>query len=236
MWPLSPAIFLILDDSTRTSNFETSSAELLDPQLLGSKLAGLRDLIVIMSTPTCSDLRSSFEWYRAQILQSNRDILKSLLDQNPIALDSTSPTRKTACKRIVACWSPVRAPNDIFPLPLDGTSPLLPQEIRDLFQRIEEVINAQSASGFRPLRLPQGFKELCALMDSLKGPGPSATNCQCIIHLSGAGWSPPVSYGQRPPFAALTVDSFETFSGPDTGFGWDAAARMQVGSEEVLGG
>lgn len=186
--------------------------------------------------------------YRSRILQLNRNMLTKLLESESISPDSTDPAdikrieRKEwfVGRRISAPNFPpsVRTPNDIYPLLSNGTSPPLPQEKREeLFQQIEDALNAQAAPEFRPLHLPEDFKELCELTDSLEGAGlpqshndqaPDAFNGLSVLLFSLQG---KFKMSRGPLSVQEVVD--DTYMDDS---GWKIAAGMQVGLFEGRAG
>lgn len=199
-----------------------------------------------MTTPS-AELRASFDRYRIRIKALNQKILHKLLEEFSIPIDSTDPAHLRLIEEEewrLGCEShqyhslppSVKTPNDIFPFLSDGTSPPLPEEKRsELFIQIEAALSAQAAPEFRPVRLPEDFKQLCALTDSITGPGlPRINNCQIPECLSGLhfGLFTLQEYGtyQEP----LTVERLMREAYMDDEY--EVGAGMGVGSFESRGG
>lgn len=131
----------------------------------------------------------------------------------------------------------VKAFKDIYPLLSNGTSPPLPNEEREnYFRKIEAALTAQAAPKFRPVTLPDDFKQLCALTDELHGAGmpksrkwqsPSAFNGLCYLLFD-------LTHGND-DMTPLSVAQLLRNSGMEDG-GMDFAAGMQTGSLEQDGG
>lgn len=66
----------------------------------------------------------------------------------------------------------IKMPKDLCATLSDGTRPPLPEERRtQLVAQLEEELQDRVPSKFRPLRLPDDFKQLCALTNAPEGPG-----------------------------------------------------------------
>jgi len=132
-----------------------------------------------MASPASLEpLSVALDRYRSRILQVNCNMLTRLLEANSISPYSTDPAdlELIAEKEWGSYYKfppTIQSPNDIYSLLLsNGTSPPLPQERREeWFQEIEVALNAQAAPKYRPVYLPDDFKQLCELTDSLEGAG-----------------------------------------------------------------
>ncbi|GAB7354893.1 hypothetical protein MBLNU459_g5530t1 [Dothideomycetes sp. NU459] len=199
-----------------------------------------------MTTPIPADLRASFDRYRSRIIGLNRKIFFKMLDDLSIPPDSTDPGHLKLIEetewRLGAGGSPywslpssVKTPHDIIPLLSDGTPPPLPEGARsELLIQIEAALNAQAAPEFRPVRLPDEFKQLCALTESITGPGlPRVHNEQIPECFSGLRYGLFTLQGGG-LFEALTVEGL--MSAAHILEGWEVGAGMGIGAYEHRGG
>lgn len=199
-----------------------------------------------MTTLSTTELRASFDRYRSRIIGLNRKILYRLLETLSITPDSTDPAHLQLIEeeewrlgglrnRNHSLPSSVNSPNDIFPLLSDGTSPPLAEEKRnEVFLQIEAALSAQAAPEFRPVRLPDDFKQLCAWTNSITGPGlPRINNSQipqCFSNLQ-YGLFTLQGYGSIEP---LTVEGLMREAYMDDE--WEVGAGMRIGAYESRGG
>ncbi|KAG9692359.1 hypothetical protein KCU95_g7315, partial [Aureobasidium melanogenum] len=128
-----------------------------------------------------ADLREQFELHRYRILQLRRKCLSRLFEELEILPETTDRDELQVVwdhewPREIAGHLPseIRNGNDLYSLITDGTSPPRPQHERlQIFTEMEALLRSRTTqlSDLGPLTLPEDFKELCALTDSLEGPG-----------------------------------------------------------------
>ena len=140
-----------------------------------------------------ADLRAAFELHRSRILQLKQNCLAKLFEILEVSLDTTDP------EELEVVWYEEWAGNGRLPNTIksgsdfkhliddDGTKPPLPQEKRlQIFTEIETVLKDRAILKTDPLTLPEDFKQLCALTESLTGPGLGNTNCGIPHAFDGA--------------------------------------------------
>lgn len=137
--------------------------------------------------PVDADLRAAFELHRSRVLRLKHKCLAKLFESHEISPDTTDPEELD----IIRCeeWPyngvghlshPVKSSADLYSLIDDGTKPPLSEEERlKIFAEIEAILQERAVLDSDPLTLPEDFKRLCALTNSLKGPGLPMTN-SCI--------------------------------------------------------
>lgn len=129
-----------------------------------------------------ADLRELFELHRSRILQLRRNCLARLFEIVEVSPDTTDR------EELELVWdeewpynvslsdlpASIKSGHDFYSLITDGTKPPRPEEERlRIFAEIEALLR-EHAIGLpdpQPLALPEDFKQLCALTDSLQGPG-----------------------------------------------------------------
>lgn len=132
-----------------------------------------------------AELRDAFEHYRSRVIQLNRNNLAKLFEIVEVSPDSTEPEdlELVAVEEWDSLPDSINTLSDFYSLLSDGTEPPLPGDRRlQLLAEIEECLQDRVPSEWRPLSLPEDFKQLCVLTDGLTGPGLPKTNAMYIPH------------------------------------------------------
>ncbi|KAG9664187.1 hypothetical protein KCU64_g844, partial [Aureobasidium melanogenum] len=155
-----------------------------------------------------ADLREVFELHRSRILQLRRNCLARLFEIVEISPDTTDR------EELELVWdeewpynvslshlpASIKSGHDFYSLVTNGTKPPLPEGERlSIFAEIEALLRerATGLSDPQPLTLPEDFKQLCTLTDSLEGPG---------IGMTGSGL-PHAFDGLKMPLRSLRFSS-----------------------------
>ncbi|THZ93639.1 hypothetical protein D6C82_08762 [Aureobasidium pullulans] len=140
-----------------------------------------------------AELRDAFEHYRSRVIQLNRNNLAKLFEIVEVSPDSTEPEdlELVAVDEWYSLPDSINTLSDFYSLLSDGTEPPLPGDRRlQLLAEIEECLQDRVPSEWRPLSLPEDFKQLCVLTDGLTGPGLPKTNAMYIPHAFNGLGSP----------------------------------------------
>ncbi|KAH0191224.1 hypothetical protein KCV03_g6354, partial [Aureobasidium melanogenum] len=137
-----------------------------------------------------ADLRIASERYRSRVAQLNRNNLATLIEGQLVSPDSTDREEvelvldeEWYIYDCMSLYETIKMPKDLYVTPSDGTNPPLPEERRtQLVAQLEEELQDRVPSKFRPLRLPDDFKQLCALTNALEGPGLPGINHGYVPH------------------------------------------------------
>ncbi|CAD0111463.1 unnamed protein product [Aureobasidium uvarum] len=151
--------------------------------------------------PINADLRESFELHRSRVLQLRRNCLARLFEILEISTDTTDPEELDIIRAeewpnntVDRLTAPIASSADLYAQVTDGTKPPLPEEERlQMFTEIESILRDRATTDTDPVTLPEDFKQLCALTDSLQGPALPITNSQI----------PRAFNGLRTPLASL---------------------------------
>ncbi|CAD0100227.1 unnamed protein product [Aureobasidium mustum] len=186
--------------------------------------------------PINADLRASFELHRSRVLLLKRNCLARLFEILEISPDTTDPEELDIVRAeewpenvVGRLTNPIRSSADLYALITDGTKSPLPEEERlQIFTEIEAILQDRATLHTDPVSLPEDFKQLCALTDSLHGPALPMTEAQIPCAFNGL----------RTPLASLK----HRFLSPDqlkqsTGL-WtlDYEASVVLDMGEVSGG
>ncbi|KAG9951594.1 hypothetical protein KCU85_g2538, partial [Aureobasidium melanogenum] len=114
-----------------------------------------------------ADLRTALERYRSRVAQLNRNMLDILIEGQLISPDTTD--REEVEMVLDEEWNvgdnmpfydTIKMTKDLCATLSDGTQPTFPEEQRtQLFAKLEDGLQDCVAAEFRPLRLPDDFKQ-----------------------------------------------------------------------------
>jgi hypothetical protein len=139
------------------------------------------------------NLRACFELHRSRGLRIKRKCLVKSSEILKISPDTTDLEDLETIRRKE--WpthgskplpQPIKSSADLYALIDDSTKAPLPEEERlKIYAEIEAVLQELATLDSDPATLPDDFKQLCALTNSLKGPALPSTNSQIPDAFSG---------------------------------------------------
>jgi hypothetical protein len=186
-----------------------------------------------------ADLRAAFELHRARVLGLKRNCLTRLFEILSISPDTTDledldiisrgewPTYAYGPSR-----HPIKTSADLYALTHDGTKPPLPEEERlKLFAEIEAILKERATLDSNPLTLPDDFKQLCTLTNSLQGPALPKTNSQIPDAFDGLHGT---LIGLKYPMdSAESLKDLTGLESPE----WEVTVILEMGGvEDAIGG
>jgi hypothetical protein len=189
--------------------------------------------------PVDADLRASFELHRSRVLGLKRNCLTRLFEILSISPDTTDLEDLDIIRREE--WPtyaygqprhPIRTSADLYALIHDGTkAPLSEEERLKVFTEIEAILKERATLESDPLTFPADFKQLCALTNSLEGPGLPKTNSQ-IPEAFGGLHAPLI--GLKYPMNSR--DFLESSTGLWS-LEWEVTVILEMGgTEDAIGG
>lgn len=140
-----------------------------------------------------ADLRDSFELHRSRVLQLRRNCLARLFEILEISPDTTDSEELDLIRAeewpyntVDRLTGPFRSSADLYAAITDGTkSPLPEEQRREIFTEMESILRDRATTDTDPLTLPEDFKKLCALTDSLQGPALPMTHSRIPCAFNG---------------------------------------------------
>lgn len=183
-----------------------------------------------------ADLRASFELHRSRVLQLRRSCLARLFRILEISPNTTDPEELDIVRAeewpknaVVRLTNHIRSSADLYALITDGTRSPLPEEERlQIFTEIEATLRDRASLDTDPVALPEDFKQLCAVTDSLQGPALPMTESQ--IPCAFGGLRTPLASLKHP---LLSPDQLKQSTGLWT-LDYEASIVLDMG--EVSGG